>query len=370
MGSGKKQRTGIEVLSFLFSTLEYFAYKPHFGVKPKLFINGFNLLDVFSKSVALLSRSDIRQYQSDIPEDVFSSDERGANLHDMVLLRITAMYLDAFPPTIIEVAGNYYNYQMIPELKMDTEQVKFIEIIEDEMFESKLQYGNLFEDCSFETIHDIVGGNPSKIGTFYEKYFTPELMKHQLSLVENQSTKKQELDRIANQSLLNYLDGEKDHYERKLHMACLLAARYIALQKAEKKNLKTIQELSIDDYQVQFTIHDAIEKIMSLKGKAYHFNEEFDPFIQTIGGSILLNSELMYYQIHDNVLRPYDQCYYSYFAKTLEDLESSWSLIQYWYYRLVWQPLNGIKHVDRTLGKHGNIMERTDESRHTPIVQP
>ncbi|KAG2378230.1 hypothetical protein C9374_008373 [Naegleria lovaniensis] len=387
--SRSKKRTGMEVLTFFFSTLEFMAISLN-DIHPKLFINGLQYLDVFSKSVALLSRNDIRQFQTDIPEEIYSNDDRGSNLHDAILLRMVALYVDPFIPTLIEVSGNYYNYQMREELKMDMDQVIFVELIEESISEAKLSYSYLFDekingtDC-FEQIYDIVGGNPIMLKTFYEKYYTPLYLELKNSFHSDirDATKAKSTNlftsssSVYQQAILNYLNGEKEKFERKLHMALLLTARYLALRdyhehtlnrsllsRNTQTSIQEIQELSILDQRVQFTLHDAIEKVLALKGVIYHFNiEQFDTFIPTVGASALLNSELLYYQHHESMLRPYDQSYYSYFAKTLEDMEASWSWWQRVYYRTIWQPLFGLKNVNQYLGKHGDRNARQAMSR-------
>ncbi|KAF0974827.1 hypothetical protein FDP41_006301 [Naegleria fowleri] len=408
--SQSKRRTGMEVLSFFFSTLEYLAISLTNSIHPKLFINGLQYLDVFSKSVSLLSRNDIRQFQTHIPEEIYSNDDRGSNLHDAILLRMVALYVDPFIPTLIEVSGNYYNYQMRDELKMDMDQVIFIELIEESISEAKLSYSYLFDekfngkDC-FEQIYDIVGGNPTMLKTFYEKYYVPlfEEFKHSETRHVTNSEKSisttssfsptaisqhASSSAIYQQALLNYLNGEKEKFERKLHMAFLLTARYLALKDHQERSMnrssswlsffkrrdsihqQEIQELSILSHRVQFTLHDAIEKFMGLKGVVYHFNiEEFDTFIPTVGASALLNSELLYYQHHESMLRPYDQSYYSYFAKTLEDMEANWTWWERVYYRTIWQPLFGMKNVNEYLGKHGDRNQRLAFSRFVQMNQ-
>lgn len=78
------------------------------------------------------------------------------------------MYLDPFIPTVVEIEGNYYNYHMIPELKLDAEQVEYVEMMDYTLTESRMLFGHLFREEEYLPIYDKIGGNASKIKGFFE----------------------------------------------------------------------------------------------------------------------------------------------------------------------------------------------------------
>ncbi|KAL9644459.1 hypothetical protein ABK040_016586 [Willaertia magna] len=387
---GRKKRSGNEVLTFFFTFCEYLANNEKFSkrVQPKLFINGLNFLDIFSNSYSYLYRKDLKQMTSLEKEEeelLFLKegqqlkeedklDNRGSNLSDLIILRTIGIYLDSFIPTIIEIGNdNYFNYQMKPELKFDLNQMEYIELFEPELDESKMLFSYLFLNDketlnNFNVIYDKVGGNLMQMNRFYEKYKL-ELINdlnnnnNNLNNLKEEEEDKELMEKRFARAILSFLNDEKEEFERKLHVAHLLTSIYLSKEKG--LNLK------LDDYRVEFIIYNVIENFMNSFGKIYHRNYEFINYAETIGFSSLINSELVYFQRHNKIIVPYYRCYYSMFAKYLEEIPyQQWGFCKRLFYKLYWKPKYGLKYVKSSLGKEEDIKDIEREDFLRKVIQP
>lgn len=294
-------------------------------IYPKIVIHGLHLLDIYCKTVSWRYRDDYFQRSVTEPEDYRASD-----LHDVILLRIVGMYLDPSVAIVIETHGNYYNWQIVDELKMDVDQVTFLEILEYPREECKTVFGNLFSDEEFYGIYDKVGGNAAKFKALFKIY-------HNIKEDEiPQYYQDKPFSRLKYAQSI-YLIEEEDMFQRKLQSAHVLCAKYIS----QFKNLT--MELPYDSMEVQFAMMDMIDAIFhyELQGVLHWTFIRHSDVQETPAGCALINSELFYIQFIHEQIRPYHDCYYNLIINWRDQRKKDWGVWNRIMYRW-WRKLHGI----------------------------
>jgi hypothetical protein len=229
----------------------------------------------------------------------------------------------------VETLGNYYNYQLVDEFKLDVDQVLFLEVNELDHVQVANYFFETFTKEEFYPIYDKIGGNLSKMRDFCETYF-------------NIDQYPQEFEKKAfpelKYAISLFLSKEKVNFTKKMKSAQLLMCRYLA----EKNNKE--MDYEFNHYLVEFKLLDLIKSVMSSHTRGLmekNIIETID--IQTsIPGAALINSDIFYFNIERNYMTLYHRSYYNLLTNFMDEKFKEWGVLKTFMFQ-IWRFLFGLK---------------------------